>query len=269
MSATASQRGRVPERHRLTSAADRPLRLIGYVRCSTREQAVEGLSIQAQRHRLDLYARTFGHELVAIEDDSGTSGTVDPLRREGLARALAMLAKGEADGLLFAKLDRVGRSVKHVLALADTARRQSWHLMSVGENLDTSSASGKLIFTMLCALAEMEAAQVAERTRVGMEQVCREGRVRSRIVPFGYRVKGALSSTAVKAGGRGRLVEHPDEQRLLRRITRLADEHGARYIARYLNERGQCNPRTGRAWNRSTLAAIIRTAARRARALAA
>ena len=119
------------------------LRLVGYSRVSTEEQAVTGVSLDGQESRLRAYVTAHGGELVALERDEGVSGKVSPERRVGLARALSCVRSGEADGLLVVKLDRLSRSTRDVLDLVDEARRRDWRLVSVSEHLDTGSAAGR------------------------------------------------------------------------------------------------------------------------------
>lgn len=238
------------------------LRLIGYVRVSTEGQARDGVSLKAQRERLAAYCAAHGAELVGIESDNGTSGKVPPLKRPGLATALTALRDGEADGLLVLKLDRLSRRTRDVLDLVDDARSRRWRLVSVDERLDTGSAAGRMVLTVLAALAEMEREQVSERTRLGMDQVAREGRARSRFTPFGYRT--ADGGTEQRRGDRRPLVADRAERRLLLRIEQLrGDGLGARRIAANLNSRGITNPRTGRAWTYRTVERLLGTADRR------
>jgi DNA invertase Pin-like site-specific DNA recombinase len=90
--------------------------------------------------------------LVAIETDNGASGSLAPSKRPGLARALARIRSGEADGLLALKLDRISRSTQDVLQLVDDSRRKGWRLVSVAEQLDTGSAAGRLVVTVLASI---------------------------------------------------------------------------------------------------------------------
>lgn len=257
-------------RERQQHEASKPvLRLVGYVRVSTDDQALNGLSLDAQRVRIEAHALAHGCELVSTESDQGVSGKVPPRERDGLRRALLLVESGKADGIVFLKLDRLSRSVADILRLADTARRRGWHLVSVQESIDSSTASGKMILTVLAALAEMEREQISERTRVGMEQLAREGRGRSSILPLGFRVHGAPNSTTLRAGDQRKLVEHRGEQAILRRMLALqASGLGARRIAKALNHSGIANPRTGHPWHPSTVATLLRTARRRERATA-
>jgi DNA invertase Pin-like site-specific DNA recombinase len=243
-------------------------RLVGYVRVSSEEQARHGISLAAQRDRIAAYATAMGLELVGIEEDGGVSGAAAPSQRPGLGRALAALRRGEAAGLVVLKLDRLSRSTRHTLDLVDDCQRRGWRLVSLSESLDTGSAAGRLVLTVLAALGQMEREQVGERTACALAQVAREGRIRSRIAPFGFRVIGG-GTTAI-AGGENRLEEVEAEQVILRRIGELSDDGlGARRIAATLNAEGIQNPRTGGTWTHGNVGAVLRTAWRRANAQAA
>ncbi|MCC6809176.1 MAG: recombinase family protein [Deltaproteobacteria bacterium] len=237
--------------------------LIAYIRVSTDEQARGGVSLAAQRTRIAAYARAMGHDLVGFEEDT-VSGKVAPMKRPGLCRALARVRSGEATGLVVFKLDRLSRSTRDILDLADEAKRRGWQLLSMSEQLDTSNACGQFVLTIFGALAEMERKQIGERTRVGMAEVARQGRARSRWLPFGYRIKGNLRSIEASRGDKRPLIEYPPEQRVLARILAMKrGGKGAWKIARELNEAGEVNPRTKRAWSVGALAGIMRTAAQR------
>jgi len=239
-------------------------RLVGYVRVSTEEQRDEGVSLAAQVERLEAYAVAHGFALAAIERDEGVSGKVAPVKRPGLSAALSRVRSGEAEGIVALKLDRLSRSTRDVLDLADDAQRGDWRLVSVSEALDTGSATGKFTLTILAALAQLEREQISERTTAALAHIGREGRVRSRFAPFGHRLANG-SPTAEQGGERAHLVEDEGEQRILATMKRYRKRgYGARKIAGALNARGVENPRTGQAWHYGTVAAILRTADKRA-----
>ena len=256
----------MPRTRRSTAAPNGPPRMVGYCRVSTEEQAREGVSMDAQRKRLAAFCTAQGCELVAIETDNGASGSLAPSKRPGLARALARIRSGEADGLLALKLDRISRSTRDVLDLVDESRRRGWRLVSVAEQLDTGSAAGRLVVTVLAALAEMEREQVGERTRFALAEVARQGRGRSRFTPYGWRTSAGHAE--VRKGDRGRLVQHPEEQRLLRRMLRLRDsEYGFQAISDTLNE-GAIRTRSGKPWTRQGVWRVLERFDARTRALA-
>jgi DNA invertase Pin-like site-specific DNA recombinase len=238
------------------------LRLVGYVRVSTDEQARRGVSLGAQRKRLKGYALGLGMDLVAIKSDEGKSGKIAPRKRPGLLEALEMIRKGEADGLLVLKLDRLSRTTRHVLDLVDECNRDRWRFISVDEQLDTGTAQGVLVVTILAALAQMERQQIGERTRFALDSIAREGRARSYRTPFGWHT--AAGSDRVTAGDHNPLVKNAPEQRILKRIVRMYRQgDGVRRIAGALNASNTGNPRTGGEWKPSTLAALLRTVERR------
>lgn len=242
--------------------------MCGYLRVSLTDQAERGVSLPAQRERVQAWATAQGLDLVAVEEDRGASGGLAPHRRPGLTRALERVRSGEADGIVVVKLDRLSRSVRDTLDLIERSDREGWRLASVSENLDTGTATGRFVVTLLAALGEMERAQIGERTSTAMDHIAREGRARSRFLPFGFR-QGASEATEAVAGDRSALVEDDAEQAILRRMLALRDEgNGAQRIAKALGNEGTPNPRTGRAWSTGTVAAILRTADRRAAVLA-
>jgi hypothetical protein len=113
----------------------------------------------------------------------------------------------------------------------------------------------------LAAFAEMERSQISERTRAGMEQVRREGRARSRFIPFGYRVEGEPDRVTLAAGDRRSLIQHEPEQELLAHMQTLQEAgKGPFAISTHLTRSGVFNPRTGRPWTPGGVATILETA---------
>ena len=145
-----------------------------YARVSTSEQAASGLGIAAQFERCRAYATARGIQPREVSEN-GVSGTLAPADRPVLGPVLAELAAGTADTLIVAKLDRLGRDVRDVLALAEVAQRQGWSLVVLDLDIDTSTAGGKLVLTMFAALAEWERNVIAERTRAALAEKKRKG----------------------------------------------------------------------------------------------
>jgi site-specific DNA recombinase len=243
--------------------------VVGYTRVSTAEQADSGLSMAAQRARIEAYCQAREFKLVAIEEDAGESGSIQPSRRSGLTRALQHLEQGRAQGLIVLRLDRLSRSVMDTLRVADLFKRRDWQLVSVAENLETHTPSGRLFLTILAAMNEHERSLIADRTQAALVRVARDGRPRSRIVPFGHRLKGLPEILEVPKGTAAKLIEHHGEQVVLRRILRHRREGlGPRRIAKKLNAAGIHNPRTHKPWSPSLIQRLLATSDRRAYALA-
>ena len=167
-------------------------RTIAYIRVSTDKQADAGVSLEAQQAKAAAYAALYDLELVAVIVDAGESAKT--LDRPGLTRALAMLAKGEADALLVAKLDRLTRSVVDLGALIDRYFAPGKAaLLSVSENIDTRSAAGRLVLNILASVSQWEREAIGERTRDAMRHMKAQGEYTGGNAPYGFTLKdGAL-----------------------------------------------------------------------------
>lgn len=134
---------------------------VGYARVST-----DGQSIDLQADAL----RRFGCNVIFT--DEGLSGA--ERCRPGLQRCLARLEAG--DHLVVWKLDRLGRSLSHLIEVVNELDRRCIGLVSLSEAINTNSAGGVLIFHIMAALAEFERALISERTKAGMMSARARGR---------------------------------------------------------------------------------------------
>ena len=133
---------------------------IGYARVSTDDQ---------QLHlQLDALA-TAG--CTQIFHDEGISGA--EVKRPGLDAALAALTAG--DVLVVWRLDRLGRSMPHLVSVVHTLGLRGVGFQSLMEAINTTTAGGKLVFHIMGALAEFERALIAERSQAGMQAAKRRG----------------------------------------------------------------------------------------------
>lgn len=132
---------------------------IGYARVSTGEQ-----NLDLQRHAL----KKAGCRQI-FEDQ--VSGTVS--RRPGLDRTLETLKHG--DVLVVWKLDRLGRSLSHLIGLIQELGEKGVGFRSLSENIDTTTAGGRLMFHLMGSLAEFERALIAERTKAGIAAARKRG----------------------------------------------------------------------------------------------
>jgi len=139
------------------------------------------------------------------------------------------------------------RSTKDTLAIADRLKREGADLVSLSEQIDTTSAAGKMVFRMLAVLAEFERDLVSERTRMAMQHKKAKGE-RVGPLPFGFN----LAADGVH------LIENPQEQAALKHIARLrAGRHSLRAIAADLTRRGVPTKRGNSQWAHTAVAAII------------
>lgn len=229
-----------------------PKRFVGYVRVSTDEQARSGLSLQAQRERLAAWATAFGHDLVEVVADEGESAK--SLDRPGMQRILQMVDRKQVDGVVAAKLDRLTRSTRDLLDTIERCERRKVALASVSESLDTSTACGRLLVTVLGAMAQMEREQTAERTAAALGAKRRQGRRYCRHAPFGYRFDDG-----------GCMVEVDAEQRILDAVADImqaAERPSLRTMSRELWSRGMSN-RDGKPFNAASVARLVEAVERR------
>jgi DNA invertase Pin-like site-specific DNA recombinase len=210
-----------------SAAAPAPRRIVGYVRVSTQQQADEGHSLRAQRDRLAAYCDLYGLELVAVLADEGASAsTMDG--RPGLAEALRMVRAGDADGVLVAKLDRLTRSTRDLASLLEDAGRRGWALLSVAEQLDTSSAAGRLVVGVLGVVGQWEREAIGERTSTAMASMRQRGLYTGGAARYGYR-----------AGSDGTLAEDAAEQAVIAAVCELRSAGlSLRRVAVELERRG-------------------------------
>ena len=226
------------------------MKAIGYVRVSTDQQADRGVSLQAQTERVRAMASVQGAELVDIEVDGGESAK--SMKRPGLQRILAMVEAGAVQAVIVAKLDRLTRSVKDMCSLLELFEKRKVALISVAESLDTGSAAGRLVITIMGAVSQWEREAIGERTR---EALRHKGSKRERVGTIGYGLRLAADGVHVE--------ECPLEQAALAEIRRLRNEgRSIRGIAMALNTRGY-RTRRGTDWRLESVARVLGNAGAR------
>jgi DNA invertase Pin-like site-specific DNA recombinase len=177
----------------VTTAREKGRAVVGYLRCSTEEQTREGLGLTAQENRIRAYSIAHGLVLADLFTDAGVSGKT--LDRPRLGALLSRVRAGEVGTLIVARLDRLTRRTRDLLALIeDVLRPAGVELVSLAERLDTGSPAGMMVITMLGAMGQLEREIIGERTRAALA-VKRERGERLGGEPLGFRAtgpKGAL-----------------------------------------------------------------------------
>lgn len=138
------------------------MRAVLYARCSSSEQALEGVTLEAQEARMRAYADLYGIEIVGVIVDAGQSAK--SLNRSGLQVALTMLESGQAEAIVINKLDRLTRSVSDWAILIDTYFSKRFALLSVADQIDTRTASGRMVLNLLVCVSQWEREAIGERT---------------------------------------------------------------------------------------------------------
>ena len=165
--------------------------VVGYCRVSSREQADSGLGIEAQERAIRVECERRGWTLAGIEHDEGKSGK-SMRNRPGLGRALARIASGEAGTLIAAKLDRLSRSVIDFAGLVERAKKAGWTVRVLDVDVDTSTPNGRLVATVLAAVAQWERELIASRTSDALAVLKSQGRQLGRPSPIGADVAGRV-----------------------------------------------------------------------------
>ena len=134
------------------------MRIFVYMRVSTDKQ-----DCQSQKHAIENYLRSYPDAVVTWFEDTGT-GTNS--KRKSLQELLSRLH--ECDTLVVYKLDRMFRSTQHMMNLLSTLEKNKVTFVSVKDSIDLSTPAGRLVFQMLSAIAEFEAAVIRERVKDGL-----------------------------------------------------------------------------------------------------
>lgn len=146
-------------------------RALLYARCSTKNDQRPEVQIQ----ELQDYANARGWQVESdnIIVDEGLSGR-NP-NRPGLQKLMSLARSRKIDCILILKLDRLFRSLKHIIVTLEELNEIGVELVSIKENLDMSTSAGRLLVHLISSFAEFEAELARERTLIGIEYSRRKG----------------------------------------------------------------------------------------------
>lgn len=233
----------------MANTQDTATRIVAYLRCSTTEQASDGMSLDAQEARVRAWAEAVGAEVVEVVTDAGVSGTKALAARGGGAKVAALLEarKPAADAVAVLRLDRLGRDAAETLTLLRRFRTSRVGLVSVADRLDLATPQGRAMAGVTAVFAELERALIAQRTTDALTELRAQGRPWNH-APFGWVARD------------GRLVADPTEQDTLARITELRAA-GTSYakVAAILDAEGRPTKRGGN-WQAMSVRSVLRSA---------
>jgi DNA invertase Pin-like site-specific DNA recombinase len=205
-------------------------RVVGYVRCSTEEQADSGLGLNAQRAAILEEVARKGWDLVEIIEDPGYSAKT--LDRPGMSRVRSLLRSGKVDALMVSKLDRATRSTVDAANLLMASQAEGWSLIALDLGLDPTTPTGELVATLMAAIAQWERRAIGQRTKDALAAK------RARGVRLGRPVAlGADLSQWILTAHQGGM--------------------GWSAIARNLNERSIATAHGGSKWYPSTVRSVV------------
>lgn len=161
------------------------IRAIIYKRVSSHIQVTDGVSLELQDERLKAYIMAQGWELVDIYEDAGLSGS--DTNRPAFQQMLKAAAQRKFDCIVVYKLDRLSRSVRDFHDLITKLDEYNISIVSMTQNLDTSTAVGRLLRNILVDFANFEREMITERTMDAKYSIAQKGQWLGGIAPYGYK----------------------------------------------------------------------------------
>lgn len=217
--------------------------VVGYIRVSSLEQKEDGISLAAQKQKIQQWAELNEHPLLSIYSDEGISGT--KTNRVGLNAALDLACEKQAVFVVYS-LSRFSRSTTDTLRFTSRLQKAGGELVSISEQIDTLSAAGKMIFRVLAVLNEFESDLGSERTKVALDYRRSQGLKTGGHIPYGYYVDEDLRLHPLQA-----------EQQVINQIKAFRqDGKSYAFIVRYLNE-NNVSTKTGGKWHIQTVKNIL------------
>lgn len=209
------------------------IRTACYIRVSTQEQKLHGISLDAQRDALRRYAEKNNLKIVEWYEDEGISGRKLIRRRPALQRMLRDAQTGKFDRIIFIKLDRYFRSVAeyHECQKILLANNVLW--TATEEKYDLTTASGRFWVNQKLSIAEYEADNGGERIKLVNEYKVRDGQALT-----GSQRQGLAFMVKKDEQGIKRVVKDPDTQEIVMDfVNHLMVHHSKRAAMLYANEK--------------------------------
>lgn len=211
-------------------------RVACYVRVSTEEQRLHGISLDAQREKLQEYAEKNSLKIVEWYEDEGVSGRKLISKRPALQRMLHDAQAGDFSRILFIKLDRYFRSVAEYWECQKILEANKVTWTATEEKYDLSTANGRAFVNMKLTIAELEADQTGERIKLVNEYKVKTGQALT-----GSRIQG-LGHTVIKMDGVKRVVRDPATEMLVYDlIEHFLTHQNKRQAMLYVNDKYHAN----------------------------
>lgn len=237
---------------------DQPLNLLGYVRVSGDDQQRFGHSVHQQPERLRAYCAAFGHTLVdIIAEPTEVSAGVPLAKRKGGAELLRRLRDPDIDGVLVIRLERIFRDmIDGLLFFERTARKYGISVHSMAEQIDTSTAAGRLALKVHLLMADADRDRISERTAEVMRGLRDAGKVYGS-VPYGCVAEGGEWCEDRSRFVRQNLARHPDTWPLREIVVALAKDRSLAQVAEELHQRGIPSPQGAAYWSKTSISRVV------------
>lgn len=229
-------------------------RAVIYIRLSVhRGTADPSVSPEGQEGACRAYARAQGWDVVAVVRDLDVSGSVKGKRldRPGLKEVREHVVTKGATRVLSLKIDRLARSTKDFLTIAEELESLGATLATVKEGLDLATPMGRFVAQVLASFAELEAAVIADRVRDARVVLDAKGRFAGGRVPHGYRI-------AEDRRGPGVILEpYPPEAEFWTGLAEFIRDGGSLHAATERANESAFRPRIGKTFNTSTIRSTL------------
>lgn len=156
-----------------------------YMRVSTEDQAREGFSLPEQKERLEAYCKFNSYKIVEYYTDAGISVKTGNHRPE-YDRMLEDGKQGKINMIIALKLDRITRSTRDWETLMDYLEKYNINIAFVNDDINTTTANGKMVSRIMMSVSQNEIERTSERTIIGLEGAIKQGHIPAR-APLGYK----------------------------------------------------------------------------------
>ena len=147
-----------------------------YMRVSTEDQAREGFSLPEQKERLEAYCKFNDYKIVEYYTDAGISAKTGNHRPE-YDRMLEDGKQGKINMIIALKLDRITRSTRDWETLMDYLEKYNINIAFVNDDINTTTANGKMVSRIMMSVSQNEIERTSERTIIGLEGAIKQGHV--------------------------------------------------------------------------------------------
>lgn len=221
------------------------MKILGYIRVSTKQQSEKGNSLKLQKSKIKDYCRLNDFELIEIYEDKGISGmSID--KRDGYKEMVNYLTNNDIDGIVVWSLSRLGRKMKDVVEFMDILKRNNINFFSIKENLSNNDKVGSLIMNILGSINEFEVEVIRERIKDVKRNKKQNGEVYGRL-QYGW------------DNVEGKLIKNDIEFSVIKRIKNLKSRgYSWRKISNRLNEDG-IRSKEGKIWYDGSLYNMMRS----------
>jgi len=222
------------------------MKYFAYIRVSTIDQAGNGVSLDAQRAAIDKWAEYKGVEIEKTFEDAGISGS--KTNRPGFQAAISETLKSKGTLVVFS-LSRLARRLRDLIDVSERFKARGCHLVTISENIDTSTYIGEFFYNVFGSIAQLEIGQVSARTKAALEYKRQNGeRLGGWCVPYGYDCPDGK-----------KLVKNTKEQLAIVQMARMRKKgHTLQAICDELTKSGVATRKKGGNWKPCTVSKILR-----------